>query len=95
MPIIRQYKCDGCGEGKREANHWWAATVEGGELRLTTLERYENPPVVMRSIKSATTGMPCEPEALILCGQDCVMKKISAFMGAQVRAADSQADGVK
>ena len=87
MAIIRQYKCDGCGAEKREANHWWAMVVAGGELRLTTLERFESAFMARQD--------PWKYAAIILCGQSCVSKTVSAFMGAQVRASDSQADGVK
>ena len=87
MAIFKQYRCDGCGADKREANHWWALGIDGRNLILGTLESYESGCNELLS--------PWPDAAMILCGQDCVTKKISAFMGAQVRASDSQADGVK
>jgi hypothetical protein len=67
MAIYTQYQCDGCGREKREANHWFALRVSAGVLELTRFER-------MRDL-----GPGAEFE--ILCGQECVAKKISAWMG--------------
>jgi len=31
---ITQYKCDGCGAIKGEANHWWLASNLSGSLAI-------------------------------------------------------------
>ena len=67
MPVIKQYKCDGCGGEKREANKWWVLWLGTGMLNLQTLEQAER--------TGLTDGM------LILCGHECASKKVSQFMG--------------
>lgn len=79
MPIIKQYKCDGCGALKKEANRWWVLRVANTETILMTIERGEQISIAEGD--------------LILCGQDCVSKKNSEWMGGKVRATGSQADG--
>lgn len=68
MPIEKRYRCDGCGVEKREANKWWAITVIVDGLRLQPLHRAE--------------ALGLTPSTLVLCGQECVQKKVSEFMGA-------------
>jgi hypothetical protein len=68
MAIVTQYKCDGCGTEKKEANHWWVIAVEGGVLHLISLDR---------------AGTRKWDGFEILCGQECVSKKVSEFMGAK------------
>lgn len=81
MPIVRQYKCDGCGAEKKEANRWWVLRITHLEITLMTLERAES--------------VGIQDTDLIMCGQGCVTKKISEWMGSKIRATDSQADGEK
>lgn len=78
MPIFTQYKCDGCGAEKREANKWWALRVDGGILLLQPFADAER------------RGMGHETE--ILCGQECVAKKVGQFMD-QRNALSARLDG--
>lgn len=68
MPVFKSYQCDGCGAEKREANHWWVIAVEAGVLHLVPLDR---------------AGTHKWDGFEILCGQECVSKKVSEFMGAK------------
>jgi hypothetical protein len=67
MPIIKQFKCDGCGSEKKEANHWFTVSIFEGTLRIQRLE------TAMRA------GLTEDME--IICGQECVAKKVSEWMG--------------
>ena len=67
MPIIKQYKCDGCGREKGEANKWWVFWVAACRLYLETLELAER------------DGLQSNMQ--VLCGHECVSKKVSQFMG--------------
>lgn len=71
MGKVSSYKCDGfgCGKDKGEANHWWVLWVDLGQLHLERLEHVE-------------ARGPLTPRMEILCGQECVSKKVSEFMGA-------------
>lgn len=69
MPIIKQFKCDGCGAEKKEANHWFALYLSCGSLRLERLE------------EALRTGLREDME--ILCGHQCVTRKVSEWMGAK------------
>lgn len=79
MPVIKQYKCDGCGAEKREANHWWALSVVAGVLYLQTFDQRMQSLIHLPPRQRELV----EDGAEILCGQECVTKKISEFMGAK------------
>lgn len=62
--MIRQaISCDMCGVQKREANHWFIAFEEKGELRIAG---WASP----RRLSTGTAH---------LCGENCVHKLLSSF----------------
>jgi len=67
MPVIKQYKCDGCGREKGEANKWWVMEIR---LRILFLQ-----PLAVAELDGLKVNM------LVLCGHECVSKKVSQFMG--------------
>jgi len=71
MPIITKTICDGCGAEKKSENHWWRIVPSGAELRVMPLER-----TIVFSERLADDGY-------VLCGEFCVTKKVSEWMGAQ------------
>jgi hypothetical protein len=97
MPVIKQYKCDGCGAEKREANHWWAVTVQQIDTRALGGEDDAIPAFVLTELQRAEY---CDIDiTAVLCGQECVAKRASEFMGELKKEADARAarhkDGVK
>jgi len=63
--VIQQViTCDICGSQKRQANHWFIAREESGELRISG---WISPQVL-------------SPEAKHLCGETCAHKLISQFL---------------
>jgi hypothetical protein len=63
--VIQQViTCDICGSQKRQANHWFVAREESGELRINGW----NSPHLL------------SPETKHLCGETCAHKLISQFL---------------
>ena len=69
MPIISKVICDGCGAEKKSENHWW---VLSPGFRVFAIQALDKQAKVSDS-------------ELVLCGEPCVHKKISEWMGAQKR----------
>lgn len=65
---VNTYECDACGVQKQKANHWWI--IEIGNTGVLSLSRWGD--------------LDAEDEGVAhLCGEACVQKQISAFMGAK------------
>lgn len=68
--------CDICGAQKREANHWFVASQESGELRING----------WNSLRLLS------PETKHLCGETCAHKLISQFLVRLVEAGPERAE---
>jgi hypothetical protein len=63
--VIKQViTCDVCGSQKRQANHWFVAREESGELRISGW----NSPHTL------------SPETRHLCGETCALKLLSQHL---------------
>ena len=68
MAEVKQYVCDVCGAVKGETNHWYQIR------RLEALHLY-------RWDFGGECREELSGERLHLCGQACVIRKITEFMG--------------
>ena len=68
--------CDICGLQKREANHWFVASQESGELRISS----------WNSLRLMSSG------AKHLCGETCAHKLTSQFLMRLVEAVPERAE---
>ena len=81
--MIRQVvTCDICGTQKQQTNHWFLASEESGELRIS----------------GWNSSHLLSPEAKHLCGETCAHKLISQFLMKLVavehqRSADNSDNG--
>jgi len=72
---IDTYKCDVCGKQKGDVNHWWVLWTRGKNptfqiaLELRTWNE--------ESLKGAVWA----DKHFHLCGQECVLKQVTEFMG--------------
>jgi len=69
MPIVSKVICDGCGAEKKSENHWWVLAAGIGAIWIQVFNPQEK----------VADG------AFVLCGEPCVHKKISEWMGAQTK----------
>jgi hypothetical protein len=70
--------CDVCGKEKGETNHWWRINSIAGSISLEPAESSDKP---VFGVLPANLPTVCEKRTLDLCGQSCVLKMVSEFMG--------------
>jgi len=63
------FSCDVCGAEQAQTNHWFVAYIEGRRLTLQPLAGNE----------AGRSGA----QQFDLCGEACVAKKVSEFLGAK------------
>lgn len=68
MAYIESYTCDQCGTQKKDTNHWWVMSIGLGNAHLMLWDQTNE------DFLNGNT-------ALHLCGEACVQKKVSEFMG--------------
>lgn len=80
---VESYKCDGCGKLRAsDANRWWVLC----KLQLgQQLPRSDQPGAPIWNLRLVAfedrVGTPGE---IHLCGEDCVQKKVSEFLGGKL-----------
>lgn len=65
---VETYKCDICGKQKGEVNHWLYALLAEDEMKIRKFPLHPK----------NYGGIP--PEAIHLCGAECVQKKVNEFL---------------
>ena len=63
------FKCDVCDKAKGEANHWFLASVSPTAI----------------SIFGWNEGDSARREAIHLCGERCVLRKVSEFIATKLK----------
>ncbi len=73
MAEVTTYKCDVCGNLKREANHWMKAAIRHGErLQFTVIPWAPTIQIIAASSETVTF--------LDLCGMECSVKAMTAAL---------------
>lgn len=73
--ILSTYKCDYCGELKKESNHWWLVSL-WSHPRSFSVQSFET------ASRDQLTGGFGADEVFHLCGSACVTAKVNAFISA-------------
>ena len=77
MGRIVSFQCDRCPSVKGEANRWWMVEMQPVIATNKVEKRAEYPLLTLEPFDVQRLT----PTKRILCGQECVAKEISEFMG--------------
>ncbi len=80
MSQFSGYKCDGCGTIRGESNRWFVLfelPADGDITPTVLLEHF--------GVEVAT-----KPDAIHLCGETCVLKRVSAWLAGQPQSVERE-----